>query len=63
MASALLALQLLSPSFASLGRLPEWTAHGDARCPGSDRSPELHWLRVPLAARSYGVRRSPTASA
>ncbi|HUY42051.1 MAG TPA: hypothetical protein VMV82_10890 [Candidatus Dormibacteraeota bacterium] len=28
-ASALLALQLLSLPFASGGRLPEWTAHDD----------------------------------
>jgi Raf kinase inhibitor-like YbhB/YbcL family protein len=54
-ASALLALQLLSLSFASGGRLPEWTAHGDARCPGADRSPELHWAGTPAGTRSFAL--------
>jgi Raf kinase inhibitor-like YbhB/YbcL family protein len=54
-AAVLLAMTLLSGSFHEGSMLPKWTAHGDARCPGEDRSPELHWSDVPTATRSFAL--------
>ncbi len=55
MVVALLALQLFSLSFNEGASMPGWTAHGAARCPGGDRSPELHWGAVPAGTRSLAL--------
>lgn len=54
-AAFLLGLQLLSASFTPGSPLPTWTAHGDTRCPGGNRSPELHWSAGPAGTRSYAL--------
>jgi Raf kinase inhibitor-like YbhB/YbcL family protein len=55
-ASALVAaLTLWSLSFAGGAAMPGWTAHGEARCPGADRSPELRWSHVPAGTRSLAI--------
>jgi Raf kinase inhibitor-like YbhB/YbcL family protein len=48
-------LALFSSSFAPGAPMPTWTAHGDASCPGEDRSPELHWSGVPAGTRSLAL--------
>jgi Raf kinase inhibitor-like YbhB/YbcL family protein len=35
--------------------MPAWSAHGEARCPGQDRSPELHWSKIPQGSRSLAL--------
>lgn len=55
MVGALLALTLVSPSFAPGAPLPLWTAHGSPNCPGGNRSPELRWSGAPRATRSYAL--------
>ncbi|MGH7737043.1 MAG: YbhB/YbcL family Raf kinase inhibitor-like protein [Candidatus Tyrphobacter sp.] len=54
-AALLLALQLHSATFSPGLKMPSWTAHGDTRCPGANRSPELHWSLAPAATRSYAL--------
>lgn len=55
MVPALLALVLASASFAPSAPLPAWSAHGASRCPGANRSPELHWSAPPPGTRSYAL--------
>lgn len=49
------AFQLVSLSFAAGAPMPQWTAHGAVRCPGSNRSPELRWRNAPAGARSFAL--------
>jgi Raf kinase inhibitor-like YbhB/YbcL family protein len=49
------AFVLLSTSFSSGAPMPRWSAHGDASCPGQDRSPELHWSGVPKGTKSLAL--------
>lgn len=48
-------MTLASSSFIANGPLPAWTAHGDVRCPGLNRSPELHWSTPPAGTRSFAL--------
>lgn len=54
-AAVLVALQLLSSSFAPGRPLPAWSAHGSPNCPGANRSPELHWTAPPHGTRSLAL--------
>lgn len=49
------AFTLSSLNFVTGASMPRWTAHGDQRCPGEDRSPELRWGRVPAGTRSLAL--------
>jgi Raf kinase inhibitor-like YbhB/YbcL family protein len=51
----LAAFTLSSLSFTSGGAMPGRTARGEARCPGGNRSPELHWGSVPRGTRSLAL--------
>ncbi len=55
MLAAALAFVLMSTDFTPNGRIPQWAAFGRPSCPGSNRSPELHWTQPPSGTQSLAL--------
>jgi hypothetical protein len=55
MLAAALAFVLMSADFTNNARIPQWAAGGRPSCPGSNRSPELHWTNPPPGTRSLAL--------